>query len=550
MRHRRSALALMTVLIILVACLPVSSSAAKTYTGTINKDRIFFRTGPSTSSGWSTRFMKGDKVELLAVEGDFYKVRFNNKTGYVMQKFVNVSASAAAALKAAAKATATPARTAVPAAPTATKASGSEYTGTIIKDNIFFRPAPSTSSGYRARLMQDDVVELFGVEGEFYKARFNGADGYVMQKFVKVSAATAAALKTTATAVPITPVPAKTEVSASTSKPAATSSNASKYTGTIVKDNIFFRSGPSTSSGYRARLMQDDVIELFGTEGEFYKARFNGADGYVMQKFVKVSAATAAALKASATAVISTPAPTKTPVGTATPASTAAASPYTGTIIKDNIFFRTGPSTSSGWTRRLMKDEVVEILGAENDFYKVDHKGKIGYVMKSFVNASAAAKAKFGTATTAQTPAPTAGSGTTNGNGTEKLDWFSDGKSTFTAGATFQVKDVATGKVWTCKRLYAGNHLDAEPLTASDTSIMKDVYGGTFNYVRRPVLVKYNGHVYAGSMYGEPHGDYQITDNNFDGQFCIHFSGSKTSGTAVVDSAHQAAIEKALKASW
>ena len=106
MRHRRSALALMTVLIILVACLPVSSSAAKTYTGTINKDRIFFRTGPSTSSGWSTRFMKGDKVELLAVEGDFYKVKFNNKTGYVMQKFVNVSASAAAALKSAAKATA------------------------------------------------------------------------------------------------------------------------------------------------------------------------------------------------------------------------------------------------------------------------------------------------------------------------------------------------------------------------------------------------------------------------------------------------------------
>ena len=135
-------------------------------------------------------------------------------------------------------------------------------------------------------------------------------------------------------------------------------------------------------------------------------------------------------------------------------------------------------------------------------------------------------------------------------NGTENLDWFSAGKSIFKAGATFQAKDVGSGKVWNCKRLYAGNHLDAEPLTASDTAIMKSAYGGTINYVRRPVLVKYNGHVYAGSMYGEPHGDYSIQDNNFDGQFCIHFTGSTTSSTKVVDAAHQAAIQKALKASW
>ena len=118
------------------------------------------------------------------------------------------------------------------------------------------------------------------------------------------------------------------------------------------------------------------------------------------------------------------------------------------------------------------------------------------------------------------------------------------------SGVTFQVKDVNTGKVWNCKRLYAGNHLDAEPLTAADTKIMKEAYGGTFNYVRRPVLVKYNGHVYAGSMYGEPHGDYTIKDNNFDGQFCIHFTGSKTSDSNSVNSDHQAAVEKALKASW
>ena len=92
--------------------------------------------------------------------------------------------------------------------------------------------------------------------------------------------------------------------------------------------------------------------------------------------------------------------------------------------------------------------------------------------------------------------------------------------------------------------------MDCEPLTAADTKIMKAAYGGTINWKRRPVLVKINGKVYAGSMYGEPHGDQSITNNNFNGQFCIHFTGSKTSSSKVVDSAHQAAIKTALKASW
>jgi len=124
------------------------------------------------------------------------------------------------------------------------------------------------------------------------------------------------------------------------------------------------------------------------------------------------------------------------------------------------------------------------------------------------------------------------------------------GKSIFRSGAILEVKDVLSGKVWTCRRLYAGYHLDVEPLTLKDTQTMTAAYGGKINYVRRPVLVRINGHVYAGSMYGEPHGDYTITDNGFDGQFCIHFTGSTTSGSRIVDAKHQAAIKRALNAVW
>ncbi len=134
---------------------------------------------------------------------------------------------------------------------------------------------------------------------------------------------------------------------------------------------------------------------------------------------------------------------------------------------------------------------------------------------------------------------------------TERLDWFADGEDTFPRNATIQVKDCATGLIFKAKVLYGSNHLDAEPLTASDTDILLDINGGaSFSYRRRAVLVQYNGHVYAASIYCEPHGDQTITNNNFDGQFCLHFYGSKTHGSDRVDEDHKECEALALKYTW
>ena len=134
---------------------------------------------------------------------------------------------------------------------------------------------------------------------------------------------------------------------------------------------------------------------------------------------------------------------------------------------------------------------------------------------------------------------------------TENLDWFKKGYKTFPKRAIIEIKDVRTGLVFKAQVLYGTNHLDAEPLTKADTATLLKINGGVdFSWRRRPMLVKYNGHVYASSIYSEPHGDQTITDNNFDGQFCLHFYGSKTHGTGEVKQDHQECIAEALKATW
>ncbi len=143
--------------------------------------------------------------------------------------------------------------------------------------------------------------------------------------------------------------------------------------------------------------------------------------------------------------------------------------------------------------------------------------------------------------------------GTNSGGGgsqynTESLNWFKH-PNTIPHHATFQVKDIKTGKIFNVKRWTGANHADCEPASAKDTSIMKSIYGH-WSWKRRAILVKYDGHVYAASMNGYPHGTQTIKNNKFNGHFCIHFTGSKTHGTKKVDSAHQNCVKTALKHTW
>lgn len=134
---------------------------------------------------------------------------------------------------------------------------------------------------------------------------------------------------------------------------------------------------------------------------------------------------------------------------------------------------------------------------------------------------------------------------------TETLDWFKDDVTrVIPKNARFTIKDVATGRTFEAVRWSGSNHIDAEPRTASDTKAMKAIYGGSWSWRRRAILIMYNGHVYAASMNGMPHGTKTISGNNFDGHFCIHFKNSKTHETKRIDSEHQNAVDRASKATW
>ncbi|MGE5558620.1 MAG: peptidoglycan-binding domain-containing protein [Bacillota bacterium] len=118
----------------------------------------------------------------------------------------------------------------------------------------------------------------------------------------------------------------------------------------------------------------------------------------------------------------------------------------------------------------------------------------------------------------------------------------------FPRGATAKVWDTETKKCFTVWRLQGAFHADVEPLTKEDTAIMLDILGGRWNSARRAVLVEIGGRLIAGSIYPYPHGNEAIHNNNFNGQFCLHFLGSRVHKSGRVDPTHQAAVMRAAEA--
>lgn len=109
------------------------------------------------------------------------------------------------------------------------------------------------------------------------------------------------------------------------------------------------------------------------------------------------------------------------------------------------------------------------------------------------------------------------------------------------------ITDVETGLSLEVKRLYGTNHADVEPLTAQDTRILRSIYGGSWSWERRSVIVYVDNHLIAGSINGKPHGGAAIENNNFPGHICLHFKNSRLHNNGTKDPEHQNMIESVVE---
>jgi len=389
------------------------------------------------------------------------------------------------------------------------------YTGTVNEDKVFFRTKPNTDCAYYCQLNKGTKVSVTGTSGNFYKVSYNGWNGYVMQKFVTLSS------------------DAQKSLGASQSTSSFASATAISQLGAAPDYTQRGSTGKSVE-----KLQQALKIKGYYTgvvDGKFGQNTENAVKAYQKAKGLsqtgKADYATLMKLFGSVNTTTVQNDPKMNGI----------------TRISEIAVPATSQQGSSG-KNVLALQQALKIKG----YYKAPIDSKYGEKTVEAVKAFQKARGLYqdGVAGNNTIKALFGKNAANYARETERLDWFNGGSSVFSGNCVYTVKDVYTGKTFRAVRRFGDNHLDSEPLTAADTATLKSIYGGSWSWNRRPILVLYNGHVYAASMNGMPHGTCGVTNNNFDGHFCIHFYKSKTHGTKRVDEAHQHCVAVAMTRTW
>ncbi len=109
------------------------------------------------------------------------------------------------------------------------------------------------------------------------------------------------------------------------------------------------------------------------------------------------------------------------------------------------------------------------------------------------------------------------------------------------------IYDPESGKAYQVHMFSYGKHAEIEPLTARDTAIMYEIFGGQ-TWTPKPVWVIFaDGTIRIATTHSVPHEVQHIRDNNFAGHSCLHFPRTMAQVTSIGPYAtkHQNAVDKA-----
>ena len=218
-----------------------------------------------------------------------------------------------------------------------------------------------------------------------------------------------------------------------------------------------------------------------------------------------------------------------------------------GYVQTDAKLYASASSSSKSMT--LPVNTEVYIIGRAGDYWRVENSSgaTVGYVRMSVVGGSKAAVKAPEKEPEKETEKETESSGSWKDK-VELLDWYKGGSRVLARGQYGKLYDVSTGTVISVKRMGGTSHADLEPATAEDTAKLLKISGGSFSWASRAVILYANGRYVAAAINTMPHGDQTLSDNNYDGQFCLHMVNSRTHGSDTINEEHQKAIAKAY--SW
>ena len=256
-------------------------------TGKITAETIRIRAEATTDSKIIEIGNAGEKVDILGLEGDWYKVSFKDKTGYIYKDYLTPDGEVTTSDKTnenTSDATQSPEASTTPETSTAPSETPTETTndkamelGNVVNKETSAYLLPNFTSTKIEKVNKDQEIKLITTMANWAKIEINQKEAWIPKTFLmkEVSVETTKTTEEQPEEKPTEQQPEQTTQPA-VNKAAYISSNASAH----------FRSGPSTSSQSLGKLPKNTKITITGEENDWYKVSYNGKEGYISKSLV------------------------------------------------------------------------------------------------------------------------------------------------------------------------------------------------------------------------------------------------------------------------
>ena len=240
---------------------------------------INVRTGPGTGYARVTMVGAGKRVAVLGKEGDWYRIAFDGKTGYILGDYLLRDGSGA------------PAASAAQSEPAPQSVDTSAGNATVTGGSaINVRTGPGTGYSRVTRVGEGKRVTLLSEEGGWFRVEFDGKTGYILGDYLAPDAGALDALAASEAAAPASePEPA--DIPAGVAEASAVESGSadgasSGSAGIITGGTINVRTGPGTGYERIAQLATGKRVTILGSENGWVKISYGGTTGYVLGDYI------------------------------------------------------------------------------------------------------------------------------------------------------------------------------------------------------------------------------------------------------------------------
>ncbi|OCA86966.1 SH3 domain-containing protein [Bacillus sp. FJAT-27986] len=214
------------------------------------------RVSNSTKSTVLLTIPKGEKISYLAKSGSWFKVKFNNRTGWVNNKYVKKAENI-----------------------TSSKAIVSGYQTTA---NLNLRSKASTNGKILKTIPKGKTLTYISTSGSWIKVKYQTTTGWVSSDYVKK-------------------INEKAKVEpAAVVKSAVVTSSSSAYT---TKANLNLRSSASTKGAILTTIPKGKSVTYVSKSGSWFKVKYGGKTGWVSSSYLKANSAAAKPTSSTPSAV-------------------------------------------------------------------------------------------------------------------------------------------------------------------------------------------------------------------------------------------------------